>query len=544
MGRERSALKYQGEDYEKQREAGHFGGGFGVRLVRGGFWRYNVPRKSLLGKKLRNSMRIFDRYLIKQHVAPFAFSLAAMTGFMLMNQIARRLPMLLGKGLPWTIIVEFFLLTIPYLVAMTISMSVLVAVLHTFGRLTDDSEITAFRASGVSIGQLVRPVLLFSCVVAFVAFLFGDQVLPRTNHQLRMLMVDIARQKPTFSLREHVINEVQRSRVFLRTAFIDQATYSLRDVTIYRLTDQNTTRIVYADSGRMAFDLNQEDLQLVLFNGSAHDFDRQDPSLFQKSTYERYEIRLEGIGSGDFVQREEDSYYGDREQGICDLEEVVRDAKRNEELAARRAAAAERNGLRALLGLQPVEPDTNVARPRRSLYCSLLDWIKPTELEAQEPPEQTAQERNTAGDTRRELVRPARHVHVTGLRPRPRMNEHRVQNDRVRNMRVRAANFAVELHKKYAIPAACIVFVLIGVPAALRFRGGGLGMVIGIGIVIFGVFYVGLIAGEALANKLIVSAFISMWAPNILFAAIGIAWLRWHGRQGIGARNRKVEVQA
>ena len=107
---------------------------------------------------------------------------------------------------------------------------------------------------------------------------------------------------------------------------------------------------------RNNFDLNQEDLQLVLFNGSAHDFDRQDPSLFQKSTYERYEIRLEGIGSGDFVQREEDSYYGDREQGICDLEEVVRDAKRNEELAARRAAAAERNGLRALIGLQPVEP--------------------------------------------------------------------------------------------------------------------------------------------------------------------------------------------
>ena len=91
-------------------------------------------------------MRILNRYLVKQHIAPFVFSLAAMTGFMLLNQIARRLPMLLGKGLPWTIIVEFFLLTIPYLVAMTISMSVLVAVLHTFGRLTDDSEITAFRA--------------------------------------------------------------------------------------------------------------------------------------------------------------------------------------------------------------------------------------------------------------------------------------------------------------------------------------------------------------------------------------------------------------
>jgi lipopolysaccharide export system permease protein len=489
-------------------------------------------------------MRILDKYLIKQHVAPFAFSLAAMTGFMLMNQIARRLPMLLGKGLPWTIIVEFFLLTIPYLVAMTISMSVLVAVLHTFGRLTDDSEITACRAGGVSISQLVRPVLLTACVVAFVAFLFGDQVLPRTNHRLRMLMVDVARQKPTFSLREHVVNEVQRGRVFLRAAFIDQATYVMRDVTIYRLTDQNTTRIVYADSGRMAFDLNQEDLQLLLFNGSAHEFDRQDPSLFQRSEYEKYEIRLEGIGR-EFVRREEDTYYGDREQGVCALEEVVRAAKLNEQLAIRRADVAERNGLRALLGLHPVEPDTMVAIPRRSVYCGLLEWLKPEDLEAQEPPRRISQAADTAlADERPALASPARRVHVSGLRPRPRMNERRVQSDRARNMKVRAANYSVELHKKYAIPAACIVFVIIGVPAALRFRGGGLGMVIGVGMLIFGVFYVALIAGEALANKLYVSAFVAMWAPNILFAAIGITWLRLHGRQGIAARRRKVEAPA
>ncbi len=295
----------------------------------------------------------------------------------------------------------------------------------------------------------------------------------------------------------------------------------------------------------MAFDLNKEDLQLILFNGSAHEFDRQDPSLFQKSEYERYEIRLEGIGSGDFVQREEDSYHGDRELGICELEDVARNARRDEELHERRAEVAERNGLRALLGLHLVQADTNVALPRRSVYCSLLEWLKPAELEAQEPPEQQTQTRDSPEPiVRRELVRPARHVHVSGLRPRPRMNEARVQNDRARSMRVRAAHYSVELHKKYAIPAACIVFVIIGVPAALRFRGGGLGMVLGVGMLIFGIYYVGLIAGEALADKLIVSAFISMWAPNILLAAIGMFWLRRHGQQGIRSRSRRIEAQA
>ena len=104
-------------------------------------------------------MRVLTRYVMKQHVAPFVFSMAAMTGFMLLNQIARRLPMLLGKGLPWHVIVEFLALTIPFVVVMTISMSVLIAVLHTFSRLGDDSEITAMRAGGVPLGQLVRPVV-------------------------------------------------------------------------------------------------------------------------------------------------------------------------------------------------------------------------------------------------------------------------------------------------------------------------------------------------------------------------------------------------
>ena len=73
-------------------------------------------------------MRILRRYLIKQLAAPFFFALGASTGFLLLQQIAKRLGELVGKGLPWTVLVEFFILTIPFLVAMTISMAVLMAV--------------------------------------------------------------------------------------------------------------------------------------------------------------------------------------------------------------------------------------------------------------------------------------------------------------------------------------------------------------------------------------------------------------------------------
>ncbi len=484
-------------------------------------------------------MRILDRYLIKQHTAPFLYAFAALTGFMLLNQIARRLPMLLGKGLSWVIIVEFFVLVVPYLVVMTSSMSVLVAVLHTFGRLVDDSEITAMRASGVSIKELVRPVLLASCVVAFIAFLFGDQILPRTNHTLRMLMMDINRTSPTFSLKEHVVNEVRRGKVALRAALIDPDTYVMRDITVYRITDQNTTQIVYADSGQMAFAENQEDLQLVLFDGSHHELDRTDPTLFQRSDFLRYDMKFEDIGR-EFVRNEDDPYHGDREMSICRLEEVALGAKRDEWLSVQRGRAAERNGLRSLVGLHPVQPDTVPPKFRQKLYCTVLSWLKPTPLEAQELPRRQRPLVDTTSEAvRRRLTSPTQRAFVPGLSTRAIMNDTRSHLDRARSMKVRSAVYLVELHKKYAIPAACIVFVLVGIPVALRFRGGGLGMVIGVCMVIYGIFYIGLIAGESLANRLIVSAFTAMWMPNIVFGIFGIFALWRFGRQGAKSRRKK-----
>ncbi len=480
-------------------------------------------------------MRILSRYLLKQHAAPFAFALTALTSFMLVNQIAKRFGELVGKGLPWTIIVEFFVLTIPYLVAMTISMSVLVAVLHTFSRLAGDSEITAIRAGGVSVGKLIRPVLAGGALVAVAAFLFGDQVLPRTNHRLRVLMMDIGRTKPTFSLKEHVINEVQRGRVFLRAAQIDQATYRMRDVTIYRLTNQHSTRIVYADSGRIAFAPNQEDLQLTLFNGSVHETDRANPGSFQRTSYETYLITLNGIGS-EFIRREGDSYYGDRELGVCDLESVFRNALREEWAAARRAEAAERNGLRALVGLQVLEPDTAAPEARPSLYCRVLATLLPAELEAQQPGTRVQTREPLRENVRARFNAPMSRSSVAGLSPRSRMNEIRIHRDRAHSAKVRAAVYLVEFHKKYAIPAACIVFVLVGVPVALRFPGSGLGMVIGAGLAIFGIYYVGLIAGESLANRLAISPFLAMWTPNIVFGVLGSLALWRVGRQGINSR--------
>jgi len=113
-----------------------------------------------------------------------------------------------------------------------------------------------------------------------------------------------------------------------------------------------------------------------------------------------------------------------------------------------------------------------------------------------------------------------------------------VDNARLRmrdNQRLINTN-AVELHKKFAISIACTVFVLVGAPIALRFPRGGVGLVIGVSLVIFGIYYIGLIAGEALSDKNYVPPSLAMWAANILLTIVGIfLWTRM-GRETATSR--------
>ncbi len=466
-------------------------------------------------------MSILSRYLLRLHVGPFIFALGALTSLLLLNQIAKRLGDLLGKGLPWAVIVEVFALSIPFIVAMTLPMATLVAVLYVVTRLAGGSEITALRAGGISLGRIMRPLLLAGLGVSIVAFIFSDHVLPRSNHRLRTLYTDIARKKPTFSIKEQVINEVQRSKFFLRAAAIDPVTYALLDVTIWDLTDQDRNRIIYADSGYLAITANQEDALLTLYDGTMHEFDRAEPAMFQQVGFSRDIVVIAGVGN-ELKRTLSDSYKGDREMGICEMEEVVRAARHEERLARRRADGVRRNGLRALVGLAPIPVDTAVPPVRQSVYCRALlaasAWLLPGELAAQD---QTSRRTSIA---RRVTTGAAASV-SRGRRGILRGSEVRAFADRERQASIRSAHFLVEIHKKYAIAVASFVFVLVGVPIGIRFPRGGAGLVIGVSTAVFGIFYIGLIAGESLADRLVVPPWF-LWTPNLGLALIGLVLLR------------------
>ena len=137
-------------------------------------------------------MRLLRRHLLRTLAGPFLFAWIAQTGMLLLNQLSRRFGDLVGKGLPGGVIAEVLVLFIPFIVALTLPMAILVAVLYGFSQMGSDNELTAMRANGVSVLQMLRPVFAAGMVLAVANFIFIDQVLPRTNLRLLNLQTDIA----------------------------------------------------------------------------------------------------------------------------------------------------------------------------------------------------------------------------------------------------------------------------------------------------------------------------------------------------------------
>ena len=493
-------------------------------------------------------MRLLSRYLLRECVGPFVFALGALTGLMLLNQIARDFSDLVGKGLSWGVIGEVFALSIPFIVAMTLPMAVLVAVLYAFSRLGADNEVTALKASGINLVRLVLPVLAAGAGLAAVNFAFNDQVLPRTNHKLRTLTVDIARKKPTFELKEQMVNAVIPGQFYLRAGRIDQATDRLREVVIYDLANSERRRTIYADSGFMRFAIAGErtDLHLTLFDGFVHDYDRAQPGLFRRIFFHTDYVRLRGV-TNQFQRTGEDTYKGDREMSICEMDASVRESEKALVATDAVLQVVRENDLRGLLGLRIAGAPAPGPARRRGLsvapYCRALEvlggWLGPTPARADTVARDALRLRRLVGlPPGAPAAAPAptaarRPADVQGLLLRTQRDVYGSQR-LIQSAAV--ARYSVEIHKKFSIPAMCIVFVLIGAPLALRFPRGGVGLVISASAGIFGLYYIGLIGGESLADKLILSPFWAMWGPNILMTAAGLVLFLRLGREHATAR--------
>ena len=474
-------------------------------------------------------MRIIGRYVLREHVGPFLFATTALTSLMLLQYIAKKFGDLVGKGLPWTVIAEFMALSVPFTVAMTLPMAVLVAVLYAFSRLASENEITAMKASGLSMRSVLAPVILGGFAMSLVMVFFNDQVLPRANHRLAVLQLDIFRTKPTFALREQVINEIKSGQLYLRAGDIDEGTSHMQHVEIYDLSDPSRRRTIYADSGRLALATNGKDLELVLFHGEMQEVPNKNPAELNRMFYERTNKRVRNVINSYQQSNTGNISKGDREMSVCEMQKELARADYYMRVARHDLAMAEHELRKAP---KPTPPKSENPGGIGKAYCALVGLFTPKPAQAAQaalaqtpaPPVQ-APDSTTAGQTLPVEEADAAYAQRT--------QEARYRLDDARRERNR---YDVEIHKKFSLAAACVIFVLIGAPVALRFPRGGVGLVIGVSFAVFGLYYVGLIGGETLANKAYMAPWLAMWAANIVLLIAGLVLAARMGRESSTTR--------
>jgi lipopolysaccharide export system permease protein len=444
-------------------------------------------------------MRIITKYLIRAHTGPFLFAFSALTGLLFLNAVAQRMDDLVGKGLEWSVIGEFMLLSLPHTIALTLPMAILVSVLYTFSELTAANEITAMSAGGIRPLRILLPLLGVGTILAGVMLFFNDQVLPEANHRLKNLIVDISQKSPTFELRERVINEIEtedrRGSVYLQAATIDRATNELTEVVIYDLSDPSAHRTTYAANGTMEFSDNRSDLYLTLYDGDILEADQGAGGEFNRSEFEVQIVPLRGVGD-ELERREGGSVRSDREMSIALLRAEIDSRKEDLDRVRQQSLEQSQRAITNVLGY-PAPEATGAARPEptpRAGESSVIARGRGQRLLE-----------NTDDLTRQSAL--------TG----------RQNAGRLMALQSASDQFWVEIHKKYAIAFACMVFVLMGAPLGIRFPRGGIGMVISTSVVIFAVYWAGLIGGENLANEGVVSPFWAMWTADLVFLGFGLA---------------------
>ncbi|GAB4218587.1 MAG: LptF/LptG family permease [Synechococcales cyanobacterium] len=149
---------------------------------------------------------VMDRYVIMEMVLPFLFGVAAFTSLaMAIGSLFELVRLVAESGLSISRALHIFVLRTPSMVVLTFPMSMLLATLLAYSRLSGDSETVAMRGAGVSVYRLVAPAVVLSLAVTVVTFAFNEVIVPTTNRQAAQVFNQaLQRDTPQFE-RENIL---------------------------------------------------------------------------------------------------------------------------------------------------------------------------------------------------------------------------------------------------------------------------------------------------------------------------------------------------
>jgi lipopolysaccharide export system permease protein len=433
------------------------------------------------------------RYILKNHLGPFVFSLGTLIFLFLFQFLMKSIDQLIGKGLSLWIIIQLISLNLAWMLTLAVPMSVLVATIMAFGSLSSNNEITIMKASGVSLTKLMFPVLICAAIVTYLMVLFNNEVLPEANHKARVLLQDISKTKPTFFLESGKFSDdIGGAKIFVRKTF--ENSNELEGVYIYDYANPNNKNLITAEKGNISFTNDFKNIVMNLQNGEIHQLNVLDmANKYRKVEFTKHRIILDAAGFG--FQRSSDNAFirGDRELSASAMNLLVDSINRIR------------------------------IKTRESLVSGILDdvnnlfRIKFTDTMLNKNNTVTKIDTsNKSGFVSYDEI-PLIYKNFTG-----KILQFKNQSQLEKQLDKQVDVYNVEIYKKYSIPFACLIFILIGAPLGYKVKRGGFGIAAGLSLFFFLLYWASLIGGEKLADRDLVSPFWGMWLVNIILGIFGL----------------------
>ena len=438
-------------------------------------------------------MNTLNKYLFKQSLVPFLLSVAVITTVLFLQFLIRAVDRFLGKGLDVITIFEYLFLNMAWIIALSVPMSLLISSVMTFGRMSQQNEITALKSAGVNLLNIIKPSLWFGLFVAILLCIFNNFVLPEMNYNARLLAKDIYQKKPELTIEPgYFVDMIPQYTIIVKE--LDGKDF--KDVRIFSKNDSSEQTTIYANSGKL--NSNGNIITIDLKSGEIHEIDLTDYDYYRKIKFDTHQIviSLDDL----LLNRTSEANRTDREMKVP---QMIREIQKNKVFIE--AINNRISDIKSNLDIKINSNDLN------SIVSEIekLKLIKSKEISKnfQESVEgmQINEEIISLNNTSRQL-----------------------QNEFVLIDNYKKTNnkFRVEIHKKFTLAIACILFTLVGAPLGILVKRGGITIASALSITFFLIYYILLIWGEQLADRNLLNPGIGSWLPNIILFISGIIILK------------------
>ena len=418
---------------------------------------------------------------------------------LLMQFLWKHIDDMVGKGLEWTVIVQLLFYISASLVPMALPLAILLSSLMTFGNLGEHYELVAFKAAGVSLKRILRPLALVILFLSGMAFVFSNYWLPIANLKSRSLLYDVREQRPSVDIKVGIFSNASDDiTIRVKDKKEIDGVEHLYDVLIYDHSEGVGNRIVtVAESGTMTITPDKRFLEFRLFNGTDY---REDKDGHLKRDYPLVRSKFK-----------ENLIRTDLEQFKRTDEELFKSNYRMKNLTQLA------NDIDTFL----IDRDNHVLALKQGLKDSYFHYAK----------------LNETGFKQKRIDRPVdidNYIDQLPIKKRKQIlntatNLSRNSKSRLSSMvqdlygRNKHINLhKIEWHKKLTLPFACIILFLIGAPLGAIIRKGGLGMPIVISVLFFLLFHILSITGEKMTKEGAVPAAEGMWMASAILLPIGL----------------------